>query len=61
MEIIDLFTENWEHILAVFGGLNVVIRVVVTLTPNKADDRWYNRVVNTLYKVVAGGRYENIK
>lgn len=47
----NFITENWQNIVAGWGGLIIVARVIVKLTPTPVDDTWLAKVVSVLKSV----------
>lgn len=44
-------TENWQNIVAGLGGIIIVARVIVKLTPTPVDDTWLSKAVSVLKSV----------
>jgi hypothetical protein len=43
--------EHWREVVEIIGGVVIVARLIVKLTPTPADDSVLERVVNTLKHV----------
>ena len=48
MQIVHWVTSNWEAVIALAGGVVILARVIVKLTPTPADDSVLEKVVNFL-------------
>jgi DUF1009 family protein len=48
MQIVNWVTSNWEALIALAGGVVILARVIVKLTPTPADDSVLEKVVNFL-------------
>jgi hypothetical protein len=48
MQIVTWVTSNWEAVIALVGGVVILARVIVKLTPTPADDSVLEKVVNFL-------------
>jgi hypothetical protein len=48
MQIVNWITSNWEAVVAVAGGVVILARVIVKLTPTPADDSVLEKVVSFL-------------
>jgi hypothetical protein len=48
MQIVTWVTSNWEAVIALVGGVVILARVIVKLTPTPADDSALEKVVNFL-------------
>jgi hypothetical protein len=48
MQIVTWVTSNWEAVIALAGGVVILARVIVKLTPTPADDSVLEKVVNFL-------------
>jgi len=48
MNIWNWITANWTEIVAALGGIVLVARIIVKMTPTPADDTALERVVNFL-------------
>jgi DUF1009 family protein len=48
MQIVNWVTSNWEAVIALAGGVVILARVIVKLTPTPADDSVLEKVVNFL-------------
>lgn len=48
MQIVNWVTGNWETIVALVGGIVLLARIIVKLTPTPADDSVLEKVVNFL-------------
>jgi hypothetical protein len=48
MQIVNWITSNWETVVALVGGIVLLARIIVKLTPTPADDSVLEKVVNFL-------------
>ena len=48
MQIVTWVTSNWETVIALAGGVVILARIIVKLTPTPADDSVLEKVVNFL-------------
>ena len=48
----NFITENWQTIVAGFGGIIIVARVIVKLTPTQADDNFLSNVILPFLKSI---------
>lgn len=48
MQIVNWVTGNWETIVALVGGIVLLARIIVKLTPTPADDTFLEKIVNFL-------------
>lgn len=48
MQIVNWVTGNWETIVALVGGVVLLARIIVKLTPTPADDTFLEKIVNFL-------------
>lgn len=48
MQVVNWVTGNWETIVALVGGVVLLARIIVKLTPTPADDSFLEKVVNFL-------------
>ncbi len=48
MQIVNWITSNWEAVIALVGGVVILARVIVKLTPTPADDSVLEKVVSFL-------------
>lgn len=46
--MITWVTENWQEIVAAVGGIVILARVIVKLTPTPKDDTFLEKAVNFL-------------
>lgn len=44
-EITEYLKENWEEIIAIWGGVVLVARLIVKLTPTPKDDDFLAKIV----------------
>lgn len=51
MNIINWVQQNWTELVAAVGGIVILARVVVRLTPTPADDSALEKVLNFLKAV----------
>lgn len=50
-QVIDFVKSNWVEIVAALGGVVLVARIIVKLTPTPADDSALEKVVAFLKAV----------
>ena len=48
MQIWTWITENWTQIVAALGGIVLVARIIVKLTPTNTDNLVLEKIVNFL-------------
>jgi hypothetical protein len=48
MNVWNWITSNWTEIVAAVGGVVLVARIIVKLTPTPADDSFLEKIVNFL-------------
>jgi DUF1009 family protein len=51
MQIVNWVTSNWEAVIALAGGVVILARIIVKLTPTPADDTALEKVVNFLKSI----------
>ena len=52
MELINWVKDNWVNVLAIIGGLDIILGVVVKMTKNTWDDSVYAFIHNAIGKLV---------
>jgi len=48
MQVVNWVTGNWETIVALVGGVVLLAKIIVKLTPTPADDSFLEKVVGFL-------------
>lgn len=48
MQIVNWITSNWTDVIALAGGVVILARIIVKLTPTPADDSLLEKVVGFL-------------
>jgi hypothetical protein len=48
MNVVNWVVENWQTVLAIFGGMVAVASTIVHLTPSQKDDAILAKVVKVL-------------
>ena len=48
MQIVNWMTSNWTDVIALAGGVVILARIIVKLTPTPADDSLLEKVVGFL-------------
>ena len=49
--IISWIVENWQNVLAGFGGVVLVASIIVGLTPSLKDDNFMRKVIGIFDKL----------
>lgn len=47
-ELTEYLKDNWEAIIAIWGGIVLVARLIVKLTPTPKDDAFLAKIVGLL-------------
>ena len=48
MQIVNWMTSNWTDVIALAGGVVILARIIVKLTPTPADDSLLEKVIGFL-------------
>lgn len=49
-EIISFIQNHWDELLAIIGGVVSIASIIILITPNKIDDKYFYCVINFLSK-----------
>jgi hypothetical protein len=56
MDIINFVKDNWVNILAIIGGIDIILGVIVKWTPVNWDDQVYTILHSWISQILGKGK-----